>query len=112
MSYLHNGPEVAAFGIKLAHLIAGVAGGVVRSLVTGRYGIIEATSAVIAGGLIAGYGTSAATSILCKWLSGMGYHATGLEGAVGFTLGLCGMTIAEIIIDRIKKWKGLPIPRD
>lgn len=102
MSDLHSSLETAAFGVKLVHMIAGVAGGIVRSLVLGRYGIIEATSAVIAGGLTAGYGTPAATSILCNWLSEMGYHAKGLDGAVGFMLGLGGMTIAEVAIQRLK----------
>ncbi|MFT0892756.1 hypothetical protein [Pseudochelatococcus sp. G4_1912] len=103
MSEFYNNQEIAAFGVKLVHLIAGVAGGVVRSLVIGRYGIIAATSAVIVGGLTAGYGTPAATSILCKWLSNIGYRATGLDGAVGFTLGLCGMTTAEIAIQQVRE---------
>ncbi|MFT0892241.1 hypothetical protein [Pseudochelatococcus sp. G4_1912] len=105
MSEFHNSQEITAFGVKLVHLIAGVAGGVVRSLVVGRYGAITATSAVIVGGLTAGYGTPAVTSILCKWLSSIGYHATGLEGAVGFMLGLCGMTFAEAAILRMRMYK-------
>lgn len=104
MSDFHSSLEVAAFGVKLVHMVAGVAGGIVRSLVLGR-GIIEATSAVIAGGLTAGYGTPVATSILCNWLSDIGYHAKGLDGAVGFMLGLGGMTIAEIIIRLAKNFK-------
>ncbi|MFT0892969.1 hypothetical protein [Pseudochelatococcus sp. G4_1912] len=112
MNYLHSNPEAAAFGVKLVHLIAGVAGGIVRSFVVGRYGIIEATSAVIVGGLTAGYGTPTATSIVCKWLSVAGYSAAGLDGAVGFLLGLCGMTFAEVAIRWAKQWRGLPVPKE
>ncbi|MFT0891021.1 hypothetical protein [Pseudochelatococcus sp. G4_1912] len=104
MNEFHGSPEVAALGVKLVHLIAGVAGGIVRSLAIENYSIMEATSAVVVGGLTAGYGTPAATSLLCKWLHSMGFHAVGLDGAVGFMLGLCGMTIAEITIRCVKKW--------
>lgn len=105
MNYPHSSPEAAAFGVKLVHLVAGVAGGIVRSFVAGRHGIIEAISAVIVGGLSAGYGTPAVTSVVCKWLHGLGYHAAGLEGAVGFMLGLCGMTLAEVAIRRARRWR-------
>lgn len=104
MNDFHSSPEAAALGVKLVHLIAGVAGGIVRSLAIKNYSILEATSAVVVGGLTAGYGTPAATSILCKWLHRMGFHAAGLDGAVGFMLGLCGMTIAELAIRWVKNW--------
>jgi hypothetical protein len=103
MNDFQNSPEAAALGVKLVHLIAGVAGGIVRSLAIKNYSIMEATSAVIVGGLTAGYGTPAVTTILCKWLHSMGFYAVGLDGAVGFMLGLCGMTIAELAIRWVKE---------
>lgn len=107
VSDLHNNPEAAAFGVKLVHLLAGVAGGIVRSFVT-RYTVLEATGAVIVGGLTAGYGTPAVVPIAGKWLTGIGYPTTGLDGATGFLLGLSGMTLAEAVIRWAKRWKGLP----
>lgn len=116
VSDFHSNPEAAAFGVKVFHLVAGVAGGVVRSFVVGRYGVVEATGAVIVGGLTAGYGTPAVIPIATKWLSIAGYPAAGLDGAVGFLLGLCGMTFAEVAIKQARRWKGpagkLDIPTD
>lgn len=108
MSHFHSDPDAAAFGVKVFHIVAGVAGGVVRSFVVGRYTIVEATGAVIVGGLTAGYGTPVVVPIAAKWLAQIGYAAPGVEGATGFLLGLCGMTFAEVLIRWAKKWKGPP----
>lgn len=116
MSDFHSNPEAAAFGVKLFHLVAGVAGGIVRSFVVGRYGVVEATGAVIVGGLTAGYGTPAVVPLAAKWLAAAGYTTTGLDGATGFLLGLCGMTLAEAAIKRARRWKAvagrIDIPTD
>lgn len=108
MSDFHNNPDAAAFGIKLFHLVAGTAGGVVRSFVVGRYTVVEAIGAVIVGGLTAGYGTPVVVPLVAKWAAQVGHEAPGVEGATGFLLGLCGMTFAEILIRWAKRWKGPP----
>lgn len=97
--------EIPYLSIPLEHVLSGAAGGFSHSLVTGRIAFREAGRAILIGALVSGYGTQASTSLLCKWLMSVGYKAGGLDDIVGFTLGLCGITVTETLIVIAQKVK-------
>jgi len=102
-------PEPAMLGIKLAHVIAGAAGGVVRSLTRPEtsWRVTFATSVV--GAIVAGYGTPIGARYAGHYLASPDLSLASVEGLTGFLLGLIGMSLCEVLIRRARTWKdGLP----
>jgi pilus assembly protein TadC len=92
-------------GVKLSHLAAGVAGGVVRAFLVGS-GIYAAVSSVVTGALTAAYLTVPVTNAYTK--------ATGIsadmnfEHGVAFVVGLTAMLICEGLIAKVRTWSKKP----
>lgn len=102
-------PLQAFLGIKLIHVAAGIGGGLVRSLVDRRTSLTVRLSTTIVGGLFAAYLTPILVPFVSSW---SGVRDASVEGAAGFLLGLCGLTLAEGIINKAKKWRENPkLPR-
>lgn len=96
-------------GIKLAHLLAGAAGGIVRSLTRpgASWRVTLATSVV--GAIVAGYGTPIGARYAGHYLASPDLPIASVEGLTGFLLGLIGMSLCEALIRRARTWKdGLP----
>ncbi|WP_156921919.1 hypothetical protein [Azorhizobium doebereinerae] len=100
--------EPALYGIKLAYLIAGAAGGIVRSLSKPGGGLIGLISATVAGMLLAGYLSPVVAVHAARWMASPDLTAASVEGMVGFLLGLSGMTGVEVVIRRV--FRRLPSP--
>lgn len=98
----------AVVGIKSAHVVAGVLGGVARGLVSRGFSWSQRIGSAVIGAIVAGYGTPAAAAIVRHWLSGAGYPPSDIEGSVGFALGLVGMTLCDVLIRRARQWWGAP----
>lgn len=103
-------PLQALIGIKSTHLIAGVAGGVVRALLAGG-DVMSAIAAVVVGSLTAGYLTTPVYQAATNYLPLVKDQST--EHAVGFLVGLTAMLICEGTLRAVKTWSRNPkIPGD
>ena len=98
-------PLQTIFGVKLAHLVAGFFGGLVRSIINPQRSTAYTIGATICGTVTAGYFTPIAVPLVNRYF---GAGAVGVEGAVGFLMGLCGLAIAEGIVTLAKRWKDNP----
>lgn len=94
-----------AIGVKSPHLIAGVAGGLVRGLIAKGFSWPQRISSAVVGALTAGYATPAVVPALQYWIDLWGFRAGELEGSVGFALGLVGMTICDALIRWARHWR-------
>ncbi|AYD01731.1 hypothetical protein [Neorhizobium sp. NCHU2750] len=80
---------LTAIGIQPGHFVSGLAGGVVRAIVNKHGSFWERVVAGAAGTLCA--------SFLTPFVVLM-FGATAAQGAIGFMLGIIGMSLAEAII--------------
>ena len=103
-------PIAAMIGIKLSHLIAGAAGGLVRSLSRPGGSIGRHIVTTVVGTLVAGYGTPVCSVLAARYLAAPEIPAASVEGVVGFLLGVSGMTLAEACIRKIREWRGAAPP--
>nr|WP_321459575.1 hypothetical protein [uncultured Cohaesibacter sp.] len=102
-------PVQTILGVKLAHLVAGFFGGLVRAIINPHGSKAYTVGATICGTLTAGYLTPIAVPLVVRYF---GASAVGVEGAVGFLMGLCGLAIAEGIVTLARRWKDNPsLPR-
>lgn len=86
-------PEpIHALGIALHHLIAGLAGGLVRAFLQPERHWAQTLVAGVVGALSAGYLTPLAVA-----LSGLSSQP-GAENAIAFCIGLSGMTLTETLL--------------
>lgn len=93
------------FGIKITHLVAGVAGGTVRYLLIGG-GWMMAFTSVVAGSLTAGYLTTPAYFTIIKYFPA--WADPSAEHAAGFLVGLTGLLICEGAMRYAKRWTDNP----
>lgn len=98
-------PLQSFLGIKLAHLVSGIAGGTVRALISGG-DWISAVTAVITGSLTAGYLTIPIYQIGTTYLSIPQEPAS--EHAAGFLVGLTAMMICEGVLRFVRAWAKSP----
>ena len=98
-------PVQGFLGIKLTHLLAGVAGGTVRAFPAGG-GWLAATSSVVIGSLTAGYLTTPVYKIAQKYLP-INVEAS-TEHAVGFLVGLTAMLLCEGVLRAARGWSKNP----
>ena len=104
-------PLQSLIGIKLTHLLAGVAGGIVRALLAGG-SWFAAISSVVVGSLTAGYLTAPVYAGAKTWFPIVG-HDVSSEHAISFLVGLTAMLICEGVLRFIRAWSRNPtIPLD
>ena len=97
-------PVQALLGIKTTHLVAGVAGGAVRALLSGG-GWLAAISSVITGSLTAGYLTTPVYAAARAYFPAL----------TGDIVGLTAMLICEGVLRFIRGWSRnpkLPFPEN
>lgn len=93
------------FGLKSAHVFAGLFGGTVRGLISKGFTWPQRIISAVVGALTAGYATPVVVPVLQHWIDVWGYKLGELEGSVGFALGLVGMTVCDALIQRARKWR-------
>ena len=98
-------PLQTFLGVKLAHLVAGFFGGLVRAIINPNGSKAYAFGATIVGTVTAGYLTPIAVPLVERYF---GPSADGVEGAVGFLMGLCGLAITEGAVKLARRWKDNP----
>lgn len=98
-------PLQTLIGIKLTHLLAGVAGGTVRAFM-GSEGWLAAFSSVVVGSLTAGYLTGPVYMGAQKYVSIPPDPST--EHAIGFLVGLTAMLICEGVLRSVRLWSKTP----
>lgn len=98
-------PLQSLLGIKLTHLLAGVAGGVVRAFLGGG-DVTAAISAVVVGSLTAGYLTAPVYNGMLRYFPSTADPST--EHAVGFLVGLTAMLICEGVLRYVRSWSRNP----
>lgn len=101
------GDPLSFAGVKLVHLIAGTAGGIVRAITRPDLSWGRRISTGIAGALVAAYGTPVASPLLWhhlpeQVLSRVTYSE--IDGLVGFVLGMTGLAIADAIVKIVRRW--------
>lgn len=94
-----------AFGIKLAHLAAGAAGGTVRAFVT-KGNWVQAVAAVVCGSLAAAYTTRPVFEVAIKTLPIAKDQPT--EYACSYLVGMTAMFIAEGVMRMARGWSKAP----
>lgn len=99
-------PLQSIIGIKLTHLLAGVAGGIVRAFLAGG-SWVAAVSSVVVGSLTAGYLTTPVYSGTKAWFPAVGHDASS-EHAIGFLVGLTAMLICEGVLKAARGWSKNP----
>ena len=92
-------------GIKITHVVAGFAGGVVRAFMVGHT-FWTAISSVVIGALTAGYLTTPIFRGITEYISIP--EDTSTEHAVSFLVGLCAMLICDGILHVVKTWSDEP----
>lgn len=92
-------------GIKLSHLMAGVAGGIVRAFMVGN-SFFAAFSSVMTGALTAAYMTVPVASIYTK-ITGTIVDLN-FEHGIAFCTGLTAMLICEGVLRYVRKWSQSP----
>ena len=98
-------PLFAIFGIKTSHIGGGLAGGGMRFLLAGgswRQAVVFVTAGVLASG----YLTPGAYYMLTHYAPS--FADPGVEGSVGFLVGLTAMLICEGFLALVKKWSEAP----
>ncbi len=99
-------PLQSLIGIKLTHLLAGVAGGIVRAFLAGG-SWVAAVSSVVVGSLTAGYLTTPVYKGAKSWFPTLG-NDTSSEHAIGFLVGLTAMLICEGVLKAARGWSKNP----
>ena len=99
-------PLQGLIGVKLTHLIAGIAGGMVRALLAGG-GWLAAMTSVVVGSLTAGYLTTPVYGAAKTWFPALG-HDISTEHAIGFLVGLTAMLICEGVLRAARGWSKNP----
>lgn len=97
-------------GLKLSHLIAGAVGGLSRSLARPGGSVMRHVTTAIVGTAVAGYGTPIATALTTHYFAAAAVSPASAEGAVGFVLGLTGMSICEALLRWARIWRDGPPP--
>lgn len=91
-------------GIKGAHIIAGLAGGIVRAMTTSQRSLSRGVTISIAGAITAGWCTPTVAPIVTEFVGRTGYPTAGIEGSVGFGLGLIGLSLTDLAIGWVRRW--------
>lgn len=98
-------PVEAAVGVKLTHLLAGVAGGTVRAFLSGE-GFLASFSSVVVGSLTAGYLTTPVYAGVRSYVELPADPSS--EHAIGFLVGLTAMLICEGVLRAVRGWANKP----
>lgn len=98
-------PLLQWLGVKTIDVAAGFGGGIVRGLINPAYTWPMRLTSAVVGAITAGYLTPPATHLASRWLAVWGVPSGDVTGSVGFFLGLCGMTVAEMLIRWARHWR-------
>lgn len=101
-------PPAMFLGVKIIHLVAGLAGGAVRALTRPDLSWTRRIGTGFAGALCAGYGTPVFAPVAWRYLETFKVSVTEMEGLVGFVLGMTGLTLADALIRFARKWRDNP----
>ena len=93
-------------GIHVPDLFAGLAGGVVRTLLDSRFKPVYTVISAVTGGITANYLADPFTAGFNKLFSAWFGGATLNENVSGFLVGLTAMTLCQVLIAKIRKWSG------
>lgn len=99
-------PVQGLLGIKLTHLVAGIAGGIVRAFLAGG-DWTAAVASVVVGSLTAGYLTTPVYAGAKAYFPSVGSDVS-TEHAVGFLVGLTAMLICEGVLRAARGWSKTP----
>ena len=99
-------PLQQLIGIKLTHVLAGLAGGTVRALLMGG-GWWAAVTSVIAGSLTSAYMTTPVYSLAIAYTPIA--HDASSEHAIGFLVGLTAMLLCEGALRAARSWSRNPV---
>jgi hypothetical protein len=100
----------ALIGVKSAHAVAGIFGGLVRGLVSRGFSWTQRISSAVVGAAVAGYGTPLIAPLARDWHGTWTSPPGDIEGSVGFALGLVGMTLCDALIRWARRWRDGPPP--
>jgi len=100
-------PDLLAYwlGVRGIDVAAGLGGGLVRGLVNPSYTWPMRLTSAVVGAITAGYLTPPAARVAAQWYAAWGGSPGEVTGAVGFFLGLCGMTVAEMLLRWARHWR-------
>lgn len=99
-------PLQGLLGIKLTHLAAGVAGGIVRAFLAGS-DWAAAIASVVVGSLTAGYLTTPVFAGAKAYFPSISGDLS-TEHAIGFLVGLTAMLICEGVLRAARGWSKNP----
>ncbi|RLP80595.1 hypothetical protein D9R14_05985 [Xanthobacter tagetidis] len=103
-------PDPTVLGVKLAHLLAGAAGGLARSLTRPGGSPLRHLSTAVVGTIVAGYCTPAGAAFAARYLASPEISPASFEGMVGFVLGLIGMSLCDALMRWARIWRDGPPP--
>lgn len=102
--------DVNFFGLSLANLLSGAAGGILRWTVARRpLTLRQRIGTFIAGAFSSGYGTPVLGPIVAAMLGPYGVPSDSIKGLVGLILGLSGITLAEGVLRLARRWSDNPV---
>lgn len=110
MDMTPNG-DLAQFGVKLSHIVAGIAGGAVRAFMVGN-SLFSAVGSVVIGALTSAYMTSPVSAIAFK-ITGIPENNS-TEHSVAFVVGLTAMLLCEGVLRYVRVYSrtGKPPTKD
>lgn len=94
-------------GVKVTHLLGGMAGGSVYAIIT-KGTKVESLGYVIVGMATAAYMTMPVYAVSIKYFSILPVDNS-TENAIGFLLGVTAMYICRTAISMVRKWSRNPI---
>lgn len=110
MADLPPDPLATILGVKVTHIVAGAAGGIVRSLSRPGGTWPRHVGTAIVGTFVAGYGTPVGAVLASRYMAAPDIPSTSVEGMVGFILGLIGMSLCEALLRWARAWRDGPPP--
>lgn len=103
-------PEPTILGIKVAHLVAGGLGGLIRSLTNSGGSLSRHITSATVGAVMAGYGTPIGAYMAASYLAAPDIPPISVEGLVGYMLGLTGLSLTDMVLRWIRAWRDRPPP--
>lgn len=98
---------LAGIGINVSHLIAGLAGAFVRTVIQGK----KLTWEVVSGSFVGAFCAIYMTPLLMKWAE-LNQADGDLNNGIAFAIGMLGVSLAEGAVRLAQRWASNPkLPR-